>query len=199
VIWQSILQEASAAASTANLTSREVSHGWIPTHLSKFEVIAAFASIIGLPLALIGLFLTWREARKAKDASTKAKDAVTKFRGDLSKIDVIAELHRFCDGIPDVKKFLRADLLAIAADRLSELRRLLISCRSAPMFSSEANQTTFQKAIGFLSTSENSIERNLAECNNSLDLVKIAKELSTITDQIQALLIQARTTIGTND
>jgi hypothetical protein len=199
VIWQSVLQAASAAVSTANSPSSEISRGWIPEHLSKFEMVAAFASIVGLPLALFGLFMTWREARKAKDASTKAKDAVAKFRGDLNKIDVIAELHRFCDGIPDVKKFLRADLLSIAADRLSELRRLLISCRSAPMFSSQENQTTFQNAIGFLSTSENNIESRMAERRDSLDLVRITKELSIITDVIQSLLIQARTTIGTHD
>ena len=165
---------------------------WFNTNLSGFEVVAASASIIGLPLAMLGFYFTWK-------AASDARDAVTKFRSDLGKVDVIAELHRFCDGTADVKRFLRANLLPIVADRLSELRRLLVSCRTAPMFSSQEHQTTFQSAIGFLSTSENNIESRLAERRDTLDLVRIAKDLSTITDEIQGLLIQARTTIGTND
>ena len=177
----------------------EAIKSFIPDHLSRFEVLAGLASIIGVPLALLGLVFTWLEARKAKNASSAASTAVSKFRDDLGKVDLIAELHRSIDGIADIKRFLRASVVAAVPDRLAELRRSLINCRTSPLLSSDKFQSIFQDAISFLATEENNVESLLAKRRSSLDLVRVARDLTSIADNIQSLLLQARTTIGNDD
>lgn len=174
---------------------------WLPeTHVSMLEVIAVYAGIVGLPIALWGIWKAWKEAKNAQAASRAAADAVCKFRDDLGKVDVIAELNRFIDGVSDVKRYLRVrEMHSVVPDRLTDLKRLLINCRSASLFSDEAAQTDFQAAIAFFATLENNVESLLSGRRDSMDFARAARDISSHAEKIQGLLVLARTTIGTYD
>ncbi len=197
VNWQPILGQSASSA----LHKADEARPWLPeAHVSIFEYFAVWAAIVGLPLALWGIWKAYKEAQKAQTASRAAQDAVGQFRSDLGKVNVIAELTRFCDGISDLKRFLRAKVVHVVPDRLSELRRYLINARQSHLFTGNNKaQKVIQAAVTELATTEDSIEAHLADTKQPLDFVKITREMTRICDEIHVLLNDARTTIGKND
>jgi len=158
---------------------------------------AAIAGLVGIPLALLGLWFSFREAQKAKTASQAASRAVRRFRQDLNLINNVADFTRVLSIMEEIKRLLRGKALVPLPDRLSEMRKLLIAIRqNTPALSTE-DQEVFQNAIVNFQTLEKTIDTHILNKTEPEDIASINEGVSLDIDALQKILSVIRSKIGT--
>jgi hypothetical protein len=170
------------------------------------STIADWAGIIGIPFALIGLRLAFKEAqraahaaRAAKSASEAAVTAVQRFREDLTLINNVAEFTKALSMMDEMKRFMRHSAFVPLPDRLSETRKLLISIRLNTPGLSEDEQAIFQNTILNFQGLEKRIDRYLLKEIELKDIAAINEQVSADIDALQEILSAIRSKIGETD
>jgi hypothetical protein len=139
--------------------------------------LADIVGILSLPLTFFGFVWTLMEVRRARES-------LARFKSDVHRVNLVAELGRFVDGLRRLKHDTR-NTQQVDPARVAELRHLLITCRQNPQLSE--NQRRLQTAVTFLATLED---------DSNADLESTLREFTRITDLAVECLTHARETIG---
>ena len=118
------------------------------------DKVAIIFSLVGFPLGILGLYLTFREAQRsaarsqeAKTASEAAQDAVHNFRQDLNLFTSVADFAKALSMTDQIKRDIRDRSFGRLPDRLSEMRQLLIAIRGSQLGLNAKQNAVFQSAI----------------------------------------------------
>lgn len=160
------------------------------------NTIANWASIVGIPIAIIGLIITAIQATQAKKASVAANNAVEKFRRDLNLVDIATNLSKAQVTIQNVKRFLRSSTYIPIPDRLAEARQILISVRDSPFPFNDDHQLIFQDIISDLRLMENTVDRSIFRNSKIRGISNLMESLSNKTDLIEELISVIRNEVG---
>jgi hypothetical protein len=149
--------------------------------------------VIGFPLTLAGLFLTWRQAREASNAATAARDAVQRTQQQIRLQQLMALIPQLAwtaseidsaiedDAFPLVRRYLRN-----WRNQGSTVHGILLSADPAD---SEA-ATVLNKSIGMASVAEGMLIRKAKEATRT-DCMKVRQAISIA-------VVQLTTWVGKN-
>ena len=146
------------------------------------------ASVIGLPLTLLGLGLTLLVALRAKRAAQAASVAVSELRDTLRKLHTVADLSAVMASMEEIKRLHRAAAWAVLPDRYAMLRRTLISIRTSNPALNEEHQASLQNAVQHLRDFEGKVERALASKGPTPDPARLNQIVSAQMDKLEDLL-----------
>jgi hypothetical protein len=158
--------------------------------------IADVFSVIGLPLALLGLRFAYREAKLAKTASEAATIAVQKFREDLSLSNSVADFTKALSITDEIKRLIRNTTFAPLPDRLSEMRHILIAIRASDIGLTEVEQTTFQRAIMNFRRLEGRVDNIIASAQIPPNVSSLTQPICGDVDQLHEILTHLKSKIG---
>jgi hypothetical protein len=164
------------------------------------DKVAAVFTLIGFPLGIIGLYLTFREAQRsaersqeAKTASEAAQDAVRNFRKDLNLFTSLADLAKALSMTDEIKRDIRDRDFNRLPDRLSGMRQLLIAIRGSNLGLSEKQNASFQSAIVNFRT----LEVRFADDNNlPQNITELTESICNDVDSLHEILTELKSKIG---
>ena len=153
-------------------------------HFLEIYRIGDYAGLLGLIISFVGFFFTIKVARNSRTAAQEATSAVEGMRGDLRREDTVADFSSALAIMDEIKRMQRSPNLHLLPDRYSQLRKLLVSIRSANPLLTEIDQLSLQSAIVQFSALERYVERAL----EGSAAISPAKMNSLVSKQIEALL-----------
>lgn len=162
------------------------------------QLFSAIASLVGLPLTILGLLLAYRESRKAQAVSVAAQTAVSDFRRDLNLINTVSSFSEVLSVMQEIKRHLRGANWAPLLERLTDTRKLLIAIRESlsPSLSQE-QKTVFLKALSLIASTERRIEEQLSGADGCvLNVPELNESISAHIDELQTFLMQIKSQIG---
>lgn len=98
------------------------------------------ASVLGLSLALFGIYRTYRAARQAEGSAQEARKAAVEARDRILKFDLVSDLTRCITIMEEIKRLHRANAWHSLPDRYQSLRQLLVAIRGNSGASLSASQ-----------------------------------------------------------
>lgn len=173
---------------------------------------AIVLSLVGFPLGVLGLFLTYREAQRsatrAQEASTKsqeaktaseaAEDAVRNFRQDLALFTSVADFTKALSMTDEIKHLIRDGTFNRLPDRLSDMRQLLVAIREANLGLLEEQNEAFQSAIVNFRKLEVQIVADIAAGHQPGNIAELTESICNDVDSLHAILNQLKHKIGTH-
>lgn len=154
------------------------------------ERVAAYASVLGLVVALVGFSYTTINLYKSKTAVQKLRDdfkyvrTVSDLSSLLSLIDLIKIQHQN-------KKWDRLP------DNYSQLRKSLIEIKSSNTFLADPDKSRIQSFISFLSSLEFEVEEAIDKQDfNELHYPTINLQFTNRADSMRELLIELKEKLG---
>jgi hypothetical protein len=87
-------------------------------------------SVVGFPLAVIGLLITIFSVWRTKTAAEQARQAAMAARESIASYDAIADLSSAMSIMEEIKRHQRQRTWSILPDRYSDLRRRLMTIRN---------------------------------------------------------------------
>jgi hypothetical protein len=151
------------------------------------NTIASLASIIGIPLTLLGLFFAVREARKSKNASEAAAQATERIKNQFLMVDLSAQFAEVITILQEVKRFLRYHSFAAVPDRLSSARQILIIIKETYQNLDQDSKKGFQNAVAYLLVAEGRVEETIRQKGDGSELGDIGLSLSQHIDIVQGI------------
>jgi hypothetical protein len=158
--------------------------------------IADLFSLIGLPLALWGLSLAYREAKLAKTASQAATTAVQKFRDDLTLSNSVADFTKALSITEEIKRLIRNTTFPPLPDRLSEMRHILVALHASGLGLTDEEKTTFQGAIMNFRRLEGRIDNIIASGQVPPNISVLTQPICSDVDSLHEILTHLRSKIG---
>jgi hypothetical protein len=152
-------------------------------------------------LALIGIALTYREARKSKTAAQQANDAVRKARDDIRKGNTLAQIAEALTIMEEIKREQRAKVWDLLPERYSTLCGKLSFIQGANLQLTKNNKTILTGAITQFRFTEKQIDTALfsgrhGDTEVPLDVARLNEHLSEQSDKVGRILIEIQTSIG---
>lgn len=163
------------------------------------SVWADIVSLIGFPLALIGLWVAIRETKKSKSAAVAAGIAVEKVRKDISLINTVSEFSSAIAILDESKRLIRHNTFAPLPDRLTQARLLLILIREKTKNLTEDQKICFQDAISDLSILEKKIEEIISKSGPLKNAPAVNENISNHIDKLYIVLISIKESIGKDE
>lgn len=158
--------------------------------------IGDWASIIGLLTAVIGFGVTIFGVFRSKRAAEQARNAVSDVRKDLLHTNTVADFAASVAIMEEIKRLHRQQAWSIMPDRYAEVRKSLITIRTANSDLSILQRSKIQGAIQHFKGIEGLIEEELRTEGNSFEVAKLNKIVSDQIDNIQEILTELKTKIG---
>ncbi len=172
-------------------------------YLATIYLIGSFASIIGIPLALIGVFLSYRAAKKSaleaessKDASLFARSEVEKFRNDIKLLAQVVDFERALNIMDDIKLFMRSGIYRQVPERISSLILLLNKVRSPSMGMSDENSAVIQESVTELRKIEEFVERFQNSADFDQQTSSLNRRISNQIDKLYPIMNDLKNQIG---
>jgi prophage DNA circulation protein len=153
-------------------------------------------SASGLVLTVVGFIITIYNVVKAKSASEAAREATRDVRSKIIQIDMVAEFSAALATMDEIKRLQRQKAWPILPDRYSELRRSLVSIKSANPDLPEHHKANLQSAIVSLSRIESQIEETLDSGEDPSNITKLNDIVSDQTDNLQTILTEVKIQVG---
>ena len=186
----------------AAIASGSLPDGGVTWKINWFAVwewighIADIFSLVGLPLALWGLYLAYREARLAKTASEAATTAVDKFREDLNLSTSVADFTKALSITDEIKRLIRYATFAPLPDRLCEMRLILVGIRASEIGLTEEESATFQSAIMNFRRLETKVENIIANKLTPSNVSALTQQICSDVDSLYEILTHLKNKIG---
>lgn len=158
--------------------------------------IGDYCSVIGIPLTLWGLWITYKTAKSAKVEATNAKIAVSQLRETLGLVDTVAELTAATSLLEEIKRLHRAGSWTIVLDRYAGLRARLITINTSNSKLNDEQRAALQDAVVQLKTIEDAVEKAVARNvvpKNSQNYNRVIGEQM---DKLLIVLTTVRQSIG---
>lgn len=118
-------------------------------------------TLVSLGLTLIGFGFTIVNVLRAKRAAKAAQDAVDDVRGDILRIDTVAEFSSALRVMEEIKRLQRQKMWDILPDRYASLRQSLVEIRGANTDLPDHQKAALQSSIVTIRGIENQIEKAL--------------------------------------
>ncbi len=158
----------------------------------KFAIVF---SLIGFPIGILAVYLTYREARRSKTASEAAQDAVRNFRRDLNLFTSVADFEKALSMTDQIKRDIRDRNFNRLPDRFSEMRQLLITIRGSDLGLNDKQNATFQSAIVTFRT----LEIRFADNKHApQDIAELTESICNDVDSLHEILTELKSKIGTH-
>jgi len=154
--------------------------------------IADVLTIIGFPIAIVGIGISIFHIIKVRKTSEEAKLAVEDFRKVVTNLDTIEQFSKALNAIQNLKRFIRCKAYAVVPERLQEVRQSLIFIRESGILYSKKQGITFQNAIATFKILEDKYEKLLYNGIKTTDDPRVLSTISTQADSLNVLLIQTR-------
>lgn len=164
--------------------------------INTLSIYGSLASLIGFPLAILGIALAYQQVVKTRKASEAAENAVRIFREDLSHTFCLADLAKALTGIEELKRLFRHDSYLAIPDRLSDVRHTLISARGMAERLTKDELIDFQSVISDLSALEAKVQLYLLTNNLPKSLPKNAFDLLQRADSLHELMTRLKNQVG---
>lgn len=155
-----------------------------------------YLSVLGLFLTVIGFVATLYNVYRAKRAAQRAQEEVAKVRKDILRIDMVAEFSAALAAMEEIKRLHREGAWPVLPDRYAELRRTLISIKSAGSEMLDEHKTALQSSIQHFSSIERTVEKALSTEETPPDIPKLNSVVSRQIDHLQEVLTQVKNKIG---
>jgi len=177
----------------------------MPGHVPMTDPFAVFiaryhlgdySSVIGIPLALWGLWITYRTAKQAKTEATDAKNAVARLRETLGLVDTVAELTAATSLMEEIKRLHRAGAWSVVVDRYPTLRARLIAINSDATHLDDAQRSILQATVVQLRQIENEVERAVARNATPRNASNYNPVVAEQLDKMITVLTEIRKRIG---
>jgi len=143
-----------------------------------------WASIVGLAIGLLALFVTflaWRAATRAAEAARKAKEAVYRAQG-------IADVSALISLLNEVKRLHRSRNWEMLLDRYAKAREMLMSIEhSCPHLPQEV-VSRFPGIRVHLRGFETKVEREMGKSGSSLDVTRFNAVIAVQVDELCGIL-----------
>jgi hypothetical protein len=157
-----------------------------------------WASMIGLVVALVGFFITIRDARRSKKAAEAAREAVQDVREDIARANAVADFASAVASMEEVKRLSRERAWTVLLDRYAAVRKTLISIKGGSDLT-DAQQSQIQNAITQFRKLEVELERGLESGGEPVGIAARNRIVSKQVDALQELLTDLKANIGRND
>jgi hypothetical protein len=165
---------------------------WIATYR-----INEYSDFLGLIVTVVGFALTLWNVWKSRSIATQALLVANKVRDDLRKVEIVAEFSTAVAAMEEIKRLHRKGEIDALPERYSALRRSLITMRDATILLSNEDQTLLQGAISQFAGFERKIEKALvSDSTAKIDFAKMNRVVSTLVDEIHAVVVRMKTAIG---
>lgn len=158
--------------------------------------INEYSDILGLVITVIGFVLTLWNLWKSRSIATQALSVASKVRDDLRKVEVVAEFSAVIAALEEIKRLHRKGELEPLPERYSSLRRSLITMRDSTILLCNEDQSLLQGAISQFAGFERKIEKALTVDEAKIDFAKMNRIVSTLLDDIHAVVVRMKTAIG---
>ena len=153
-------------------------------------------SLVGLVLTIVGFIATLWNLLRAKNAAKRAEDAVTKVRDDMRRTDMVADFAAAVAAMEEIKRLHREAAWPVLPDRYAELRKSLISIKSANKRLPDYQQSALQSAIQHFSSLERTVETALDTKEPLPNTARLNSLVSKRIDALQGVLVEVRNGIG---
>lgn len=160
------------------------------------STVADIVSLVGFPLALLGLWISFREIKKSKTVVDATKSAVERVRSDISLINTVSEFSEAISILDELKRLIRHNTFAPLPDRLTQARLLLILIRAKTKGLSPEQSTCFQNAISDLSILEKKIDDIISKNVPLKNASSVNENISNHVDNLYVVLISIKESIG---
>ena len=167
-----------------------------PEQIIDLGIYGSLASLIGFPIAILGIGLAYQQLVKTRRASEAAESAVSNFREDLSQTFCLSDLAKALTGIEELKRLFRIESYTTIPDRLSDVRHTLISARGMAKDLSKEELINFQSVISDLSTLEKRVQLFLSTNISPKNLQKNAFDLLQRADTLHELMTRLKNQVG---
>jgi hypothetical protein len=173
------------------------------TVLQIIFLLGSMASLLGIPIALVGILQARNAARKSeaeskasKEASVQAKQEVEQFRKELQLVSNVIDFEKALALMDDIKSFIRHSNFGPVPDKIAGLIALLNTVRSPSMEIGTDAESAIQSSVVALRRIEDAIHRSWLAEDKPKGVENFNKTISRQIDVLQPILIDLRNQIG---
>lgn len=153
--------------------------------------IGDLARIAGVLISIIGFVATLINVWWSRSAAERAEIAANEARRMIRTFETIADFSATITLMEEIKRLHRANQLEMLPDRYAALRKALIGIRRLSPDLDDRQDRILQSAITTLSTTEDTIEKSIAD-GSAPNFVRLNRILSRDIDDLHAVLIEVR-------
>jgi hypothetical protein len=153
-------------------------------------------SVLGLVVTLIGFAITIFNVVRSRTAAEEAERAVAKVREDILRIDTVAEFSAAIAAMDEIKRLQREGAWSVLPDRYADLRKSLISIKSANKDLPAHYMTAIQSSIQHFRGIETIIEKSLAAKKIPSNATRLNTIMSEQVDELHGILTEIKSQIG---
>jgi len=152
--------------------------------------IGDFASIFGVFISVVGFTVTIVNVWRSKSAADRAEYAAIEAQRSARLFSTVADTSKVISMMEEVKKLNRSKEWTVALDRYNEIKKILISIKSANPNLEEDSKQTIQSVLTQLSTLENLTEKILDDRDDPESIARFNKTISSQTGKIMTFLVE---------
>ncbi len=160
--------------------------------------IADYATLIGLPITIIGLVVALLQIRKVKKSSELSTLAIKGFRKDLTNYNTIGLFAETLTSISEIKKLIRTNSYIYVPDKLHEVRLKILSIQESNIEFNRKQTNIFRDAISTFSLLESNYEHKLDNDDGSVIDTKVLDSIAEQSATLKSVQIQIRKIIEEN-
>lgn len=151
----------------------------ISQNAALLSLTSFFAGLIGLGLTLLGLWLTFRQARKASSAAQAARDASEAAKARILAYDVVSELARLAASLKELSRHVQAANWVRVVAACGETSMSVVRLSELPSKLTEEHRFQLEE----IGQQANSLSRRVgATVAKGASPPDVAKTLSSVTE-----------------
>ena len=153
----------------------------------NLSIWGSWFSIVGLPLAIIGLIFTYKGVISSKEAAKRAEIAADAARKSFIKVSLISEINSVVSTLNELRRTHREDNNAEALRVYPSIRSALITIRESSGVLLTDKIKVLQSCLANISQIKKIVKKS-RKLSKSIDLSGIHRSLGTITDDLNSIL-----------
>jgi hypothetical protein len=163
---------------------------------SSLVLVSSWASIIGFPIGVIGIFLTVRYSYKASRASEAAKQSSESTRRSIGHIDSLSNLEEGRRLLSDIQRRIEVQNWEIVAERCASIREIVAVVQSVGGADISQESTASLSVLGAQMRSLGGMADSVRLNGRNPDVLRIRRVLSDQSEALAKVVAEFRTKIG---
>ncbi len=161
--------------------------------LNKLGIIVG---VIGFPLSLVGLRITYEEVQRSKRAALQAKEIAENTRLELLKVGTIYDFSQVISSMEEIRRIHRAANWSILPDRYSYVKSLLVGIKGANNNLKDEYKKRLQGILVRITKLEEGMEHFLATTGSSPNVASANMQISKLLDDIHEIVAEIKSDQG---
>lgn len=157
--------------------------------------IGSWASIAGIILGFISLWISWRAYEEAKESAKQSRDAKKTSQSVLAKLGTFSRVVEFKEALgnlSEIRTLARNSTFLPIPEKIDRIVSSLLRVKSAEDHAA-TNAITVQDSIQALRTLQGELELNNLTQEAQINAHEILKNLTSTMDALEPLLIDLNT------